>query len=69
MQLDDYRAYCTALTQSLANDPRVLGLIALGSMAEQDYLPDQRSDHDFFVVTVAGQQEALRTDLSWLPDH
>ncbi len=30
MQLDDYRAYSTALTQNLANDPRVLGLIALG---------------------------------------
>ncbi len=27
------------------------------------------SDHDFFVVTVTGQQEAFRTDLSWLPDH
>ena len=69
MQLDDYRAYTTALTRNLANDPRVLGLIALGSMAEQDYLPDQWSDHDFFVVTVPGQQEAFRTDLSWLPDH
>ena len=63
MQLDDYRLYTAALTQSLADDPRVLGLIALGSMAEQDYLPDQWSDHDFFVVTIPGQQEAFRTDL------
>ena len=69
MQLDDYRLYTAALTQSLADDPRVLGLIALGSMAEQDYLPDQWSDHDFFVVTIPGQQEAFRTDLSWLPNH
>ena len=38
-------------------------------MAEQDYLPDQWSDHDFFVVTIPGQQEAFRTDLSWLPNH
>lgn len=64
MQLDDYRSFTAALTLSLANDPRVLGLIALGSMAEQDYLPDQWSDHDFFVVTVPGQQEAFRKEVS-----
>jgi hypothetical protein len=69
MQLDDYRAFTAALTDTLAQDPRVLGLIALGSMAEQDYLPDQWSDHDFFVITVSGEQEALRTDLSWLPGY
>ena len=69
MQLDDYRAFTAELTRNLADDPHVLGLIALGSMAEQDYLPDQWSDHDFFVVTEPGHQEAFRTDLSWLPDH
>jgi hypothetical protein len=69
MQLDDYRAFTAALTANLSADPLVLGLIALGSMAEQDYLPDQWSDHDFFVITVAGEQEAFRTDLSWLPNH
>lgn len=69
MQLDDYRSFTAALTASLSADPRVLGLIALGSMAEQDYLPDQWSDHDFFVITVPGEQEALRADLSWLPNY
>jgi hypothetical protein len=69
MQLDQYRAFSATLTETLARDPRVVGLIALGSMAEQDYVPDQWSDHDFFVITAPGTQEAFRSDLSWLPDH
>jgi hypothetical protein len=69
MQLREYRAYSEALTETLAQDPRVTGLVALGSMAEQDYVPDQWSDHDFFVITEPGAQEAFRSDLSWLPDR
>ena len=69
MELDDYRAFTATLAANLSADPRVLGLIALGSMAEQDYLPDQWSDHDFFVVTAPGEQESFCTDLSWLPNH
>lgn len=69
MDIDQYRAFTTTLTETLARNPRVVGLIALGSMAEQDYLPDRWSDHDFFVVTEPDAQESLRTDLSWLPDH
>lgn len=69
MQLEQYRAFTTTLTETLRHDPRVVGLIALGSMAEQDYAPDRWSDHDFFVITEPGVQEALRSDLSWLPDH
>ncbi len=69
MQPDPYRAFTATLTETLARDPRVIGLIALGSMAEQDYPPDRWSDHDFFVVTEPGAQEAFRADLSWLPDH
>jgi hypothetical protein len=44
-----------------------VGLIAVGSMAERDYAPDEGSDHDFLVVTPPGGQEELRQDLSWLP--
>jgi hypothetical protein len=36
-------------------------------MADRDYAPDEWSDHDFFVITPPGGQEALREDLSWLP--
>ena len=69
MQLHQYRAFTATLADTLARDPRVVGLIALGSMAEQDYLPDRWSDHDFFVITKPGAQEAFRADLAWLPDH
>jgi len=69
MQPDEYHAFTATLTETLARDLRVVGLIALGSMAEQDYAPDRWSDHDFFVVTVPGVQETLRADLSWLPEY
>lgn len=69
MQIDEYQAFTAALTETLDRDPRVVGLVALGSMAEADYLPDEWSDHDFFVVTIPGAQEALRADLSWLPEN
>lgn len=69
MNLQDYRAFTVALQHSLSQDPRVLGLVAVGSMAEQDIAPDRWSDHDFFVITRPGQQEALRADLTWLPNH
>lgn len=69
MDLQEYRAFTTTLTNTLAQDPRVVGLIALGSMAEQDYAPDRWSDHDFFVITEPGHEAAFLTDLSWLPNH
>jgi hypothetical protein len=65
---DDYRAYTDELRARLADDARVIGLVAVGSMADRDYAPDEWSDHDFFVITKPGEQEALRRDLSWLPD-
>ena len=69
MHIDEYHAFTATLSATLAQDPRVVGLIALGSMAEQDYVPDQWSDHDFFVITDPGAQEAFCSDLSWLPDY
>lgn len=38
-------------------------------MADRDYSPDEWSDHDFFLITPPGEQEALRQDLRWLPEH
>lgn len=67
MQLSEFRSFSDTLVANLADDTRVLGIVALGSMAEVDYAPDQWSDHDCFVVTVPGAQEALLADLSWLP--
>jgi hypothetical protein len=67
MRPDEYRAFTHELTESLREDGRAIGLVALGSMADRDYPPDEWSDHDFFVITATGEQEELRTDLSWLP--
>ncbi len=67
MNLARYNRFTEELTRKLDEDPRVLGLVALGSMAQQDYQPDAWSDHDFFVITIQGVQEDMRQDLSWLP--
>jgi hypothetical protein len=63
----DYHAFTRRLVETLRADDRVIGLVAVGSMAARDYEPDAWSDHDFFVVTPPGGQEELRRDLSWLP--
>lgn len=69
MQPAAYAAFTEALAARLADDPRVVGLVAVGSMAGRDYEPDDWSDHDFFVIARPGEQEGLRTDLAWLPDR
>lgn len=68
MNAEQYIAFTGKLTDLLRQDPRVTGLVALGSMARQSHHPDEWSDHDFFVVVESGQQAAFRADLSWLPD-
>jgi hypothetical protein len=67
MHPDEYRAFTEQLTERLRADERAIGLVAVGSMADRDYAPDEWSDHDFFVITPPGGQEALRNELSWLP--
>ena len=67
MRPAEYDAFTQALRAGLELDERVVGLVALGSMAARDYQPDEWSDHDFFVITETGGQEALREDVSWLP--
>jgi hypothetical protein len=57
------------LTELARTDDRVVGLVAVGSMADRDYAPDEWSDHDFFLISKGGEQEALRQDLRWLPAH
>ena len=67
MRPEEYRAFTHDLTERLREDGRAIGLVAVGSMADRDYPPDEWSDHDFFVITSPGGQEELRDDLSWLP--
>ncbi len=68
MEPEAYDRFTEQLTDWARHDPRVTGLIAMGSMAGTSRRADRWSDHDFFVVTVDGAAEALRTDRTWLPD-
>lgn len=62
-----YQAFTTELTRAADADGRFRGLVALGSMAERDYPPDDFSDHDFFVIAWPGHAETLRQERGWLP--
>ena len=62
----NYHAFTEELTATLTADPGILGLVALGSMAERGgRRPDRFSDHDFFVITP--DAEAMRATTAWLP--
>lgn len=65
--LERFINYSDRLRDSLAERENVIGLILLGSTADHSRV-DEWSDHDFFVITTAGTAEAMRQDLSWLPD-
>lgn len=58
--------FTDALVTSVAMRDDVVGLVLLGSGADTARV-DEWSDHDFYLVSAPGAQEALRTDLSWLP--
>ena len=59
--------YSESLIDSCKRNPKIIGLILVGSTAETERV-DEWSDHDFFVITESNDQEPLRTDLSWLPN-
>ena len=62
----DYQSFLDELTSTLEADPQVLGLIALGSTADDAYR-DRWSDHDFWVITTPGSQARYLDTVSWLP--
>ena len=66
MDLDSYEKFTSELHDRLAADPRVLGLLALGSTADAS-CRDRWSDHDFWVITEAGAQEPYLNGTAWLP--
>ena len=67
METAEYQRFTEELRRRLEADERVVGLVALGSMAGRDYAPDAFSDHDFFVVTRPGEQEHFRRETGWVP--
>ncbi len=67
MNLQQYHHWSHMLQTRLAADPHVLGLVALGSYAQEELL-DTWSDHDFWVITTLGAHESFLNDVSWLPN-
>jgi hypothetical protein len=67
MEPAEYQRFTEELRRGLETDERVVGLVALGSMAGRDYAPDAFSDHDFFVITHPGAQEPFRRETGWVP--
>jgi hypothetical protein len=66
--LEAFVNYSAQLRDSLSKRPEVIGLVLVGSTADLGRV-DEWSDHDFFVITKAGEAEAMRQDLSWLPNQ
>ncbi len=64
--MSGYQEFTTRLLGNVSRISSVLGLVALGSMAERGRKPDGFSDHDFFVI--ASDPEPLRATTDWLPD-
>ena len=68
MDAATYRRFGEHLRSWAEAHPDVIGLVAVGSMAEQGRMPDEWSDHDFWVVTNDTAADTIRDDPSWLPD-
>lgn len=68
MDAAQFDKYTERLRASLESIPEILGVVVLGSTADAN-LRDEWSDHDFWIITEIGAQDALVEDLSWLPDH
>lgn len=64
-----FSAYLDRLIDALESRPEVTGLVLAGSTADRSRV-DEWSDHDFLVVCDSFHAaEAMRADVSWLPDH
>lgn len=64
-----FSAYLDRLIAALESRPEVVGLVLAGSTADRSRV-DEWSDHDFLVVCSSlAAAEAMRADVSWLPDH
>jgi hypothetical protein len=68
MDAAQFDNYTEQLRVSLESVREVIGLVVLGSTADSS-LRDEWSDHDFWIITEVGAQDALVENLSWLPDY
>jgi hypothetical protein len=68
MNLADYRRMTQRLIAIAKADDRMIGLVALGSMADDERV-DQWSDHDCWVIATPEAVDEVRDDPDWLPDQ
>lgn len=66
MSPEQYAHFTEILLDNARRDPNVLGVVFLGSAANEKRR-DEWSDHDMFWVVKTGLQEGYRQDRSWLP--
>ena len=64
----DYHELTQRLVAIVQADPRMIGLLALGSTADERRV-DQWSDHDIWVVASPESVNEVRDDPGWLPDQ
>lgn len=69
MEQAAYHHFLDLLTEWATQHPDVIGLVAAGSTASTERIPDEYSDHDLIVVTHPGSSDALRDDPTWVPGH
>ena len=65
--LTSFLEFSEALASCALQNSEVLGLVLVGSAADTSRV-DEWSDHDFLLVVKVGSGEALRNNLSWLPE-
>ena len=68
MNTTEFLNFRERLKSNLNHINSVTGLAFVGSAADTSRA-DEWSDHDFFVFTSDGHAEALRQDITWLPDY
>ena len=64
-----YTAFIEEIRGNLEPHPEVLGLVVVGSTANQSHAPDEWSDHDFALITEPGHQARFRYQHDWLPQN
>lgn len=67
MEAAAFDIYTERLRAALDSAREVIGLVTLGTTVDSNFR-DEWSDHDFWVITKAGEQDFFLKDLSWLPD-
>ena len=68
MDTTQYRRFIDEIAAVAGDHDQIIGLVALGSTADESRSPDEWSDHDVWVITKDGAATEVRDDPNWLPD-